>query len=614
MDFIKLLIRFIPQYKGRIAAYISLNFLCSICGVFSFIAIIPLVQILFKLSDNTFSYIDTKDVHSVSDILDVAKNNIMFYLQEQIAVYGEYKVLLMIGGFVILMSFLFNFISYFAYWVRIPIRTGISRDLRKDTYNKITNMPIYAFSKENRGDFVSRMTNDVEEADYGIGTTLDMFIKDPIQIIVYIITMIGMSSQLTLYALVMIIVVCLFVLCLGQVMQRISFDAQNNRGGILSIFEQTLGILPIIKSFNAQQLFQKKFDKLNLYSQKVFNKQNRFYSLAWPSTDFLITVIIVLMLCLGGKMILLGTSTINPAVFIGFLGVLYSIIPPIRDMMKCTFGIRKAMASVVRLNKILNINDEINHKGNSIFNLTNGIPVFEVKDLTFKYDTEFILNKVSFKIHKSQKVAFLGAIGSGKSTLISLLMQFHNNYDGTILISEKDIKTYNINTIREHIAYVPQNPMLLNDSIKNNITLNNKIYTEYDIRIAAKQVHIHDFISTLPDKYETIIGDQGCNLSGGQKQCISLARAVIKDAPILIMDEGTASLDPQLETNVMSSLINDMREKTMIIISHKISTVLNADFIYILNDGKIIDSGTPRELYNKEGYFRSMANLQNIKL
>lgn len=614
MDFIRLLVRFIPQYKGRIIAYILLNFLCSICSVFSFIAIIPLVQILFKLSENTFVYISTQDVHSLSDILDITKNNIMFYLQEQIYVYGEYKVLLMIGGFVILMSFLFNFISYFAYWIRIPIRTGISRDLRRDAYDKITNMPINAFSKENRGDFVSRMTSDVEEAEYGIGTTLDMFIKDPIQIIVYTITMFGMSSQLALYAIIMISIVCFLVLFLGQIMQRISFDAQNNRGKILSLFEQTLGVLPIMKSFNSQQTFRDKFNKLNIYSQKVFNRQHRFYSLAWPSTDFLITIIIILMLCLGGKLILSGTSTINPAVLIGFLSVLYSIIPPIRDMMKCTFGIRKAMASVVRLNKILNIEDEIiNEEKNSLY-LFYDIPVLEIKELTFKYDAEIILENISLKVYKNQKVAILGSTGSGKSTLLSLLMRLNDNYDGTILISNKNINTYNSHTIREHIAYVPQTPMLLNDSINNNITLNNKTYTENDIIEAAKKAHIHDFITSLTDKYETIIGDRGCNLSGGQQQCISLARAFIKDAPILIMDEGTSSLDTKLETSVMSTLFNNMSDKTMIVISHKISTVLNADYIYILNHGKIIDGGTPKELYNKEGYFRSMANLQNIEL
>ena len=614
MDFIKLLIRFIPQFKGRIIAYISLNFLCSTCSVFSFIAIIPLIQILFKLSDKNFTYLETSNIESFSDFLDIIKNNIMFSLQEKISVYGEFKVLLMIGGFVILMSFLFNFISYFAYWVRIPIRTGISRDLRKDAYNKITSMPIKAFTKENRGDFVSRMTNDVEEVEYGIGTTLDMFIKDPIQIIVYIITMIGISSQLTLYAIIMITVVCVFVLLLGQVMQRISFDAQIKRGQILSAFEQTLGILPIVKSFNAQKMFQKKFDILNIKTQKVFNKQNRFYSLAWPSTDFLITVIIVLMLCLGGNLILSGKSDINPAVFIGFLGVLYSIISPIRDMMKCTFGIRKAMASVVRLNKILAINDEIINEKKDSISVSKETPIIAIKDLSFKYENESVLENISLQINKGQKVAILGATGSGKSTLLSLLIRLYDDYEGTIQIEGKDIRSYSYNTIRNYITYVPQNPLLLNDSIKNNITLCNDKFSEEDIIRAAKQAEIHDFITLLPDDYNTIIGDRGCNLSGGQQQGISLTRAFIKDSPILLIDEGTAALDPELESNVMSNIINNMNDKTMIIVSHKISTVLNADYIYVFNDGKIIESGNPKELFLRNGYFRSMANLQNIKL
>lgn len=614
MDFLRLLMRFIPQYKGRIIAYILLNFLCSICGVFSFIAIIPLVQILFKLSDNTFSHLDTSGLHTFSEILDAVKNNIMFYLQEQISVYGECKVLLMIGGFVVLMSFLNNLISYFAYWVRIPIRTGISRELRRDAYNKITNMPIRVFSKENRGDFVSRMTSDVEETEYGIGVTLDMFIKDPVQIVVYTITLIGISFQLTLYAGVMIFVVCAFVLLLGKMMQKISLEVQNNRGKILSSFEQTLGVLPIVKSFNVQYVFQEKFEILNSQTQKIFNKQNRFYSLAWPSTDFLITTIIVLMLCLGGYLILSGSSTMNPAVFIGFLGVLYSIIPPIRDMMKCTFGIRKAMASVSRLCKILNVNNEVDKGDSRVMNFTDTVPVIEIKDLTFKYGEETILEDVSIKVQNGQKVAILGATGSGKSTLLSLLMRLNDGYEGNILISGQDIKSCNCNTIRDYIAYVPQSTMLLNDSIRNNITLYKEDYTDEDVIKAASNAYIHDYIMTLPNKYETIIGDRGCNLSGGQQQCISLARAIIKDAPILIIDEGTASLDPKMEANVMSDLTNNMEDKTMIIVSHKISSMLNADFIYILNEGRIIDSGTPAELYSKDGYFKNMAELQNVKL
>ena len=377
---------------------------------------------------------------------------------------------MMIGGFVVLMSFLSNLISYFAYWVRIPIRTGISRDLRKDAYHKIVNMPYLAFSKENRGDFVSRMTNDVEEIEYGIGTTLDMFIKDPIQIIIYLITMFGISSQLTSYGMVLLVSVCTFVLVLGKVMQNISYTAQTKRGEVLSSFEQTLGILPLIKSHNAEVIMEGRFNILNLSVQKTFNKQNRFYSLAWPCTDFFIVSIIVTMLCVGGKLVLSGRSGFGPAALIGFLGVFYSLITPVRDMMKCTFGIRKAMASVTRLNKILAIDDE-QCQGNKTWELDKtpiNTPLIELENVSCKYDKVNCLQKVSIRIYSGQRIAILGTTGAGKSSLANLLVHLFDYDDGCIRLSGCDMNQYDVRSIRDSIAYVMQESFLLNDTIYNN--------------------------------------------------------------------------------------------------------------------------------------------------
>lgn len=611
MDFIKLLIRFIPQYKCRIISYVVLNFLCSICSVFSFIAIIPLIQIIFKITDHSYKYIESDGISSFSDLMGLTKNNVIYFLQERIVVDGESSVLISIGLFIITMSFLFNVISYFAYWVRIPIRTGISRDLRKDAFDKICHMPINAFTNENRGDFVSRMTNDVEEVENGIGTTMDMFIKDPIQAIVYLITMVGISPSLSLYAICMILGVCLFVIFLGRTMQKISLEAQSNRGKILSSFEQTLGILPIIKSFRTTSQFLQKFDILNKRSQNIFNKQNRFYSLAWPSTDFLITIILVFMLCIGGCLILSGKSDMNPAVFIGFLGVFFSTIPPIRNIMKCTFGIRKAMASVARLNKILSVENE---HTNEIISTNLGNPIIEFQNVSFKYNNSYVLKDISFKIKHGQKVAFLGSTGSGKSTLTYLMNLFYDNYEGQIFISGIDVKLLGLDTVRGLYSYIPQNPMLLNDTVANNITIYNPEYTMDDIVCASKKAYIHNFVESMQNGYNTIVGDRGCSFSGGQQQCIAIARAMLKKAPITIIDEGTSALDPELETKIMNELYKINNEKTMIIISHKISTVLNVDYIYILDEGKVIDQGTPKELYSKEGFFRSMAKIQNFTL
>lgn len=385
MDFFRLIFRFIPEYKGRITAYVLMNFVASVFSVFSFIALIPLIQLLFGLSDETFEYVETKGLSSFNGFLDAAKNNIMYYLQEQMAVNGKEWVLFAIGGFVVLMSFLFNIVSYFAYWVRIPIRTGISRSLRQDAYNRIVNMPVLAFSKENRGDFVSRMTIDVDEIDFGIGTTLDMFIKDPIQIIVYIVTMISISANLTIYGMALLLVICSIILYLGRIMQRITFQAQTNRGKILSMYEQTIGVLPVVKSYSTERDFSEKFSVLNYETQRIFNKQNRFYSLAWSCTDFSLVATIVLILCISGGLILNGESTIGPATLIAFLGVFYSLIAPMRDLMKCTFGIRKAMASLERLNRVLRIEQESDSVKEELVVRHTDEPVIELRGVSFRY-------------------------------------------------------------------------------------------------------------------------------------------------------------------------------------------------------------------------------------
>lgn len=616
MEFLRLLLRFIPQFKWRIISYIFLNILGSICSVFSFIAVIPLIQILFKTSEASFIYEDIGNAHSLSESSDMAVNNIMYYLQEQIVYKGEIWVLTAIGLFIVGMSLLHNVITYFAYWVRIPIRTGISRDLRRDAYDKITNMQLGFFAKENRGDFVSRMTSDVEETDYGIGVTLDMLILDPVKIGTYMVAMIGISPKLTLYAMAMLAIVCLVILTLGQFMQKISLIAQNNRGRILSTFEQTLGALVIIKSYNAQKLFSDKFKIVNEYAQKIFNKQNRYYSIAWPSADFAMTLVIVIMLCVGGRLILTGQSDINPATFIGFLVVFYSIISPLRDIMKCSFGIRKAMASVYRLNKILKIEEEHDNEVSSKHLSTENISsILKIENLSFGYSSvDQTLKDVSIEINSGEKIAILGETGSGKSTLIHLINRLYDNYEGNIFLQGVDIKKVPRADSRRKIAYVPQKPMLFNDTILDNITLKDDNITIEKVVSVTKKIGIHDFIESLPDKYNTIIGDQGCSISGGQQQCISIARAMVREFSILIIDEGTSALDPKLESTVLNDLIYKEDNKTVIIVTHKISSVLNVDRIFVIKEGKIVENGTPKELYQKGGVFRNLALYQNVTL
>ena len=397
-------------------------------------------------------------------------------------------------------------------------------------------------------------------------------------------------------------------------MQRITVQAQTNRCKILSMYEQTIVVLPVVKSYSTERDFSDKFSVLNYETQRIFNKQNRFYSLAWSCTDFSLVAIIVLILCISGELILNGESTIGPATLIAFLGVFYSLIAPMRDLMKCTFGIRKAMASLERLNRVLRIEQESDSVKEDLVVRHTDEPVIELRGVSFRYENDDVLKKVSIRVKEGEKIAILGSTGSGKSTLAGLISLLYRQDEGEFLVNGKDIRAYSINSVRKNISYVVQDPLLIQDTIFYNITLGNKDFTREDVVKAAQKAHIHDFIMGLPMQYETVIGDRGTLLSSGQKQCIALARAFIKGAPIYIMDEATSALDPELETLVLNELKGGATKNTVIIITHRVSTSLDADYVYVIDDGKIVEEGTPKHLFEEDGLYRSLAVIQNIKV
>lgn len=605
MNFLKLLGKFIPIFKWRIIAYILLNVLASICSAFSFIAVIPLLNVLFGLSDTTFEYINLASVHSYSEWVDSLVNNVMYLLQEQITLHGPARALMLIGAFILTMSFLSNVISYFAYWVRIPIRTGISRDLRRDAYEKILNMKLPAFSNENRGDFVSRMTNDVEEIDYGIGSTLDMLIKDPVNVIVLIVAMSGISGRLTFYALILTTISAVIVFLLGKHMTTISLKAQALRGKILSSFEQTVGGLSTVKAFNAENRFAAHFSVINNEARNTFNKSNRYYSIAWPSMDFFLTLALVLMLCIGGRLIFSGSSSLQASALIGFLIIFFSIISPMRDMLKCTFGIRKAIASLNRFEKVIGIDTE-NDEGVS-FALADNVPILSFDHIAKSYDGTSILKDVTFNIEKQQRVAIIGNAGAGKTTIAKLATRFINPTCGHILFCGQDISSLKKSELRKQICYVGQDTILFNDSIRNNITLLSDAISDDEMMRVSKLLGIHDYIMGLPDRYETFIGDMGLKLSGGQKQCLCIARALLCNPSVVIFDESTAALDAETESVVQSAITTCLGETTILVISHQKTNILSADKVVVLSEGRVVEEGTPELLLKEDGYLAALS-------
>jgi len=605
MNFLKLLGRFIPIFKWRIIAYILLNVLASICSAFSFMAVIPILNVLFGLSDTTFGYINLASVHSYSEWVDSLVNNVMYLLQEQIILHGPARALMLIGSFILTMSFLSNIISYFAYWVRIPIRTGISRDLRRDAYAKILNMKLPAFSNENRGDFVSRMTNDVEEIDYGIGSTLDMLIKDPVNVIVLIVAMSGISGRLTFYALILTTISAVIVFLLGKHMTTISLKAQALRGKILSSFEQTVEGLSTVKAFNAEKRFADHFSVINNEARNTFNKSNRYYSIAWPSMDFFLTLALVLMLCIGGILIFSGGSSLQASALIGFLIIFFSIISPMRDMLKCTFGIRKAIASLNRFEKVIGIETE-NDEGVSFVPADN-VPILSFDNIAKSYEGASILENVTFNIEKQQKVAIIGNAGAGKTTIAKLATRYLNPSTGRILFCGQDISSLKKSELRKHICYVGQDAILFNDSIRNNITLLSDAISDDEMIRVSKLLGIHDYIMGLPERYDTIIGDRGFKLSGGQKQCLCIARVLLRNPSIVIFDESTSALDAETESVVQSAITACLGDKTILVISHQKTNILSADKVIVLSEGRVFEEGAPDLLLKEDGYLAALS-------
>lgn len=582
MDFWKLFFRFIPIYKWRVLAYIVLNILCCVCSIFSFATIIPLLQILFGLSGPSISYIEWSSINSVSSALDVLKNDILYFLQEKIIVNGNEFALLLLGAFLMATSFLSNAFSLLAYFTRIPIRTGIARDLRKVVYGKIVRMPLSVFEGQSKGDFVSRMTNDVDEVDFGIGTALDMLIKDPVQIIVYIVTLFGISYVLTWKALILLVAGCIVSGIIGSAMKKYAMQVQSYKGQIVATFEETIAILPVIKAFAKEHYWEEKFATLNNKMRKRANTTNQRYSFAWPLADFLMTTIIAILLWFGGSKVLACNSdtAIGAAEFIYFLIVFYSIIPPIRDITKCMYGIRKAMASVERMNKVAKLDDEYENYGITApvqLNAQVGQPLFQLNNISFSYGKRNVFKDLNLCINRGESVAIIGGNGSGKSTLVSLLMKLYPILSGEILIDNKPIDSWNVKQLRKLFAYVPQEPMLFNDSIYNNITFGNEKATMEDVMNIVSLLDMKQFLLTCPQGLQTKVGNQGSELSGGQRQCIAIARALISDAPVLILDEATSALDKRNQVAFSSVMKKLCTFKTIICVTHDVYSLSFVD-------------------------------------
>lgn len=609
-DFLQVLRRFVPPYKKFLTWAVVLNILSAMLNVFSFTLIVPILQILFKMEDAQMYEFMPWD--SAAGFVDVARNNFYYYISHLIEVNGPSLTLLLLGVFLAIMT-LFKTGCYFgSSAVMIPLRTGIVRDIRVMLYKKVTQLPLSFFSEERKGDIIARMSGDVNEVETSVTSSLDMLIKNPILIVIYFVTLITISWQLTLFTLLVVPGLGWAMGTIGKKLKRKSLYAQSKWSETMTQMEETLGGLRIIKAFIAEKKMTERFSKCSNEYRSAINKVAMRQALAHPMSEFLGTVIIVIVLWFGGSLILGERAVIDAPTFIFYLVILYSVLNPLKELSKASYNIPKGMASMERIDKILMAESKIREVKNpqTIRSFTEKI---EFKNVTFSYtEGRPVLKNINLTVEKGKTIALVGQSGSGKSTLVDLVPRYHDVEHGEILIDGISVKDLRIHDLRSLIGNVNQEAILFNDSFFNNIAFGVEHATMEQVIEAAKIANAHEFIMESENGYETNVGDRGCKLSGGQRQRVSIARAILKNPPILILDEATSALDTESERLVQEALERLMKTRTTIAIAHRLSTIKNADEICVLYEGEIVERGKHEELLMKGGYYKRLNDMQSL--
>ncbi len=610
-DFFSQMGKYFARYKGYIAGTFALNILAALFNVFSFSILLPILQILFRVNTERYEFMEW-GIGGVSNLVEVLKNNGYYYSQEMIAHYGPSTTLLMLGGILAFLTLLKTATYFGGSACLMPLRTGIVRDIRADIYKKILSLPLSFFSEERKGDILARVSTDVNEIDSSITSSLDMMIKNPIFILVYVGTMFAMSWQLTLFTLLVVPLLAGGIGRIGKKLKQNSLYAQSKWSDGISQIEETLGGLRIIKAFIAEKKMEDRFMAVNNEYRNASMRVAIRQSAAHPVSEFLGTCMIVLVLWFGGYLIFSGSSPIDASGFIYYLVILYTTLQPIKDLSKAGYSIQKGLASLERINKILRAENSIREKENpKKIEALNGSIQLEHVDFSYT-DGHPILKDINLTIQKGQTIALVGQSGSGKSTLVDLIPRYHDVCGGAIKIDGEDVRNLSIRSLRSLIGNVNQEAILFNDTVFNNIAFGVDGATQEQVEAAARIANAHDFIMEMEHGYQTNVGDRGGRLSGGQRQRISIARAILKNPPILILDEATSALDTESERLVQDALEKLMKSRTTIAIAHRLSTIRHASEIYVLHEGQIVERGTHEELIAMNGYYKKLNDMQAL--
>ena len=597
------LLKYLYPYKWHVVLNVGSNILAAIFSLFSLAMLIPFLQLLF----GTVPLVEVKP-----DFVMSAKGlaqYLNFYLSDIIKTHDRASALLFVIVLVLIASFLKNLFTYLSLYYLAPIRTGVLQDMRNLLYRKIVDLPLGYFTEEKKGDIISKMTNDVNEIEISVIRSLEMFFRDPIIIIIHLVGLIYISPQLTLFVLIILPLTGLVIGRVGKNLRKTSFKGQTKMGIILTMIEETIGGLRVVKAFNAEKKVITRFESMNSFYSLLMKKMWRRRDLASPLSEFLGTIVVILVLWYGGNLIFAGKGNLGPEALIAFIGIFYMIINPAKSFSSAYYNVLKGLASADRIDSILNAENPIKVKAGArtLKSFNNEI---EYRNVSFKYQNDWVLKNINLTIKKGMTVALVGQSGSGKSTMVDLLPRFWDVTEGEILIDGVNIKEYDLSSLRNLMGNVNQDPILFNDTFYNNIAFGVDGAKMDDVINAAQIANAHDFILSTPNGYHTNVGDRGSKLSGGQRQRVSIARAILKNPPIMILDEATSALDTESERLVQDAIDNLMKHRTSLVIAHRLSTIRKADLICVLHEGEIVERGKHDELLALNGYYAKLHNMQ----